>query len=682
MMRPRRQHRSPFSQAGLVRRLLLLVPALAVSAIDGALAADAPAPDLTQLSLEQLLDIPVYTASRFSQKSSNAPSSVSVITATDIKTYGYRTLADILRSVRGMNVSYDRVYSYIGVRGLSRPGDYNSRLLLLVDGYRINDPIYDQAYLGTEFGLDVDLIDRVEIVRGPSSSVYGSNALFGVVNVITKTAKGLRGVEVSADAASFGTKQGRASIGHQFENGLEAVVSKTVFDSNGPSLFFPEFDDPATNNGMTQGTNYDRNSKWFARLSYSGFVLEAAHSRRDKGVPTGFTGTVFNDPRNRIIDEQSFVSLGFNRTTDSRTEVSGRLFHGRYDYAQDYISDYPPVTVNTDQSVGRWWGAELKLVKTVFEKHKLVIGGEYQENRHQNQFNFDVAPFQMYLDDRRNSRRTGMYLQDEYAIRNNWLLNAGLRYDNYSTIGGTASPRLAVIHRMNESTVVKLLYGTAFRAPNAYETYYAFPGQQIGNSALRAEKIKTWEAVLERYLPGDWRVTTSGYYYKVNGLITQVQVPDPETGGVLLQFQNLDNVDAKGVEIEAEHSWRGGARLRGSLTVQRAQDETGAALANSPKHLAKLNYSTPVFHDQMLTGVELQYTGRRITTYGETGGFLMANLTLLSEKLRPGLQLSASVYNLFDRKHADPVAFDVGVPTRDVIQQDGRNFRFKLTYRF
>ena len=660
--------------------ILLLV--LASTAAHGAQSAEPSAADLTQLSLEQLLNIPVYTASRFSQKGSDAPSSVSVITAADIKTYGYRTLADILRGVRGMYVTYDRIYSYIGVRGFARPGDYNSRVLVMVDGYRVNDPVYDTGYIGSEFVLDVDLIDRVEIVRGPSSSVYGSNAFFGVVNVITKSAQDLKGGEVSAEAASFGTWKARASFGRRFENGLEAVVSATKFNSRGPSLVFSEFDDPATNNGMTRGTDYDRNSSVFAKFAYAGFTLDAGHSLRNKGVPTGYTGTVFNDPRNRILDEQTFVSLGYYRTTASGSDLSGRIYYGRYEYAGDYLYDVPPVTVNKDEAVGEWWGAEVKLVKTVFEKHKLVLGGEYQKNRRQNQTNFDEEPFASYLDDKRSSSRTAVYLQDEYAIRDNWLLNAGLRYDSYSTIGATLNPRLAAIHKWSESTVVKLLYGTAFRAPNAYESFYAYPGQQTGNPALRPEKIKTWEAVLERYLPGNWRVTAAGYYYKVDGLITQVPIDDPATGGVLLQYQNLGNVDARGVELEAEHSSRSGARLRASFTAQTARDDAGAPLSNSPKRLAKLNYSTPIFRDKLRAGVELQYTGRRITTFGETGGFLLTSLTLLGERLKPGLELSASIYNVFDRKYFDPVAFDVGVPARDVIQQDGRSFRFKLTYRF
>lgn len=134
--------------------------------------------DLTQLSIEQLLSVEVYSASKFVQKTTEAPSAVTVITSADISSYGYRTLADILNSVRGMNVTYDRNYQYLGIRGFNRPGDYNSRVLLLVDGYRVNDANFDTASIGGEFFLDVDLIKRVEVVRGPGSSIYGSNAFF------------------------------------------------------------------------------------------------------------------------------------------------------------------------------------------------------------------------------------------------------------------------------------------------------------------------------------------------------------------------------------------------------------------------------------------------------------------------------------------------------------------------
>src|SRR5579864_9647263 len=160
-------------------------------------------PDLTSQSLEDLMNMQVYSASKHLQSTSEAPSSVTVITADEIQRYGYRTLADILQTVRGFFVTYDRDYSSVGVRGFARPGDYNTRILLLVDGHRLNDNVFDEAMIGTEFPVDIDLIERVEVIRGPVSSLYGSNALFAVVNVITKRGDDLKGLEVSSEAGSF-----------------------------------------------------------------------------------------------------------------------------------------------------------------------------------------------------------------------------------------------------------------------------------------------------------------------------------------------------------------------------------------------------------------------------------------------------------------------------------------------
>ncbi len=142
--------------------------------------------DVMDLNPEDLKSVQVYSASMYLQSDREAPSSVTVITAEQIRQFGYRTLADALRSVRGFDVTYDRNYYYVGVRGFSRPGGYNDQILLLINGHRLNDNVYDSAQLGTAFPLDVDLIERIEIVRGPSSSLYGASAFLAVVNVIQK----------------------------------------------------------------------------------------------------------------------------------------------------------------------------------------------------------------------------------------------------------------------------------------------------------------------------------------------------------------------------------------------------------------------------------------------------------------------------------------------------------------
>src|SRR6185369_11958315 len=150
----------------------------------------------------------VYGASKYEQKVTQAPSSISIVTGEEIKLFGHRTLADVLRGVRGLYVSDDRNYSYLGIRGFLRPGDYNTRILVLIDGHRMNDAVYDAAYVAREATIDVDLIDRVEVIRGPSSSIYGSSAFFGVINIITKRGGQLNGVEASTEVGSFDSYKG------------------------------------------------------------------------------------------------------------------------------------------------------------------------------------------------------------------------------------------------------------------------------------------------------------------------------------------------------------------------------------------------------------------------------------------------------------------------------------------
>ncbi len=264
--------------------------------------------DLTDKSLEELSNIQVYGASKHLQNVSDAPSSVTVVTADEIQRYGYRTLAEILQSVRGFYVTYDRDYSFVGVGGFGRLGDSNNRILILIDGHRINDNVFGEPYVGTEFLVDVDLIERVEIIRGPSSSLYGADAFFAVINVVTRKAQQLKGFELSFAPASFGTYDGRASFGAQFR-GLDIMLSGTFYNSSGQTLFYPQFDTPATNDGVTRDTDYESLQHILTTLSFHGFTLQGLFSARDKGVPTAYYGAVFNDPRTRNLDYHQYFDL-------------------------------------------------------------------------------------------------------------------------------------------------------------------------------------------------------------------------------------------------------------------------------------------------------------------------------------------------------------------------------------
>ena len=204
------------------------VVAAAVCLIGATAQAQTPA-TAPPMSLEQVMSVEIPSvvgASRFAQQVVDAPATVTIVTSDEIERFGYRTLADILRGVRGFYVNYDRNYSYVGSRGFLRPGDYNSRILLLIDGHRVNDNIYDSATIGTDFPIDLELIDRVEIVRGPSSSLYGTSAFFAVVSVTTRRGTTAHS-EADLAAGSQTALEARVAVARRFARAGEVQFSAT-----------------------------------------------------------------------------------------------------------------------------------------------------------------------------------------------------------------------------------------------------------------------------------------------------------------------------------------------------------------------------------------------------------------------------------------------------------------------
>ena len=632
-------------------------------------------------------DIPsVFGASKYEQKVTEAPSSVSIVTDVEIKKYGYRTLADILQSLRGFYVSNDRNYQYSGVRGFGRPGDYNNRLLLLIDGHRANDNVYNSAYIGHEFPVDVDLIDRVEVIRGPSSSIYGTSAFFGVINVITKRGRDYQGVEVSGEAASHDTYDGRISYGDRYSSGFELLISGSGSDSEGDDHYYAEYDDPLSNNGIAEDLDGETYHNLFFKASLSDFTLTGAYVTREKDVPTASYDVFFNDSRYSTTDEYYYLDLKYDHTFENDWTVLARVFYDDYHYDGDYPYDWnedltdPDVVVGYDEAEGTWWGTDIQFSKRVWDKHLLVLGGEFQGNLKQDQSYWDIKndPSSEVLDIEKDSHSWALYIQDEFPLLDNLVLNVGLRYDDYSTFGGTTNPRAALIYNPLEKTTLKFLYGTAFRAPNVYETSYDDVTSQKGNPDLDPEEIKTYEVVLEQYLGDHLRAVVSGFYYQIEDLIDLKE--DPADG--LLVFDNLSEVEAWGAEFELEGKWENGVAGRISYTYQETEDtDTGKKLSNSPEHLAKLNLTVPVWREKVFLGIEEQYTSSRKTyaSDGKVGGFAVTNLTMFAQQLHEGLDLSASVYNLFDKRYD---AIGGGEHLQSAIEQDGRTFRLKLNYLF
>jgi iron complex outermembrane receptor protein len=641
------------------------------------------------LSIEQLgnIEVPVVEgASKYKQKTTEAPSSVTIIVSDEIKKQGYRTLADLLRNVPGLYVSYDRLYSFLGIRGFNL-GDYNNRVLLLINGHRINDSLSDGAFIGTEFILDVDLIDRVEIIRGPGSSLYGANAFFAVINVITRKGRDMagNGAEVSGEAASHDSYKGRVSYGKRFNNGLELLLSGTIYESLGHgTLYFPDFDQRihpevlrARDNGVARNLDADRFKSAFGSLGFRDFSVEGGYITREKSNPTAPNASDFNDPRSRTTDDRGYASVKYAHSFPGIVDVSAQLYYDRHESRTFYPFVAQGGMLIRDEQIGEWWGTEVQFIKRMWERLTLTLGGEYRDDfRQEERFRNAQTGAIVGTPIETNRQNYGIYLEGDLAILTNLHVNAGFRYDQYGDYDPAFNPRAALIYNPFDESTFKFIYGTAFRAPNFFELR-----DRRFASSIKPETISTYELVYEQGIAKHLRSSVAGFYNQIDDLIRF-------EGG---RYLNIEGADAKGVELSLDAAWASGIRGRISYTFQHTEDRaSGDRLTDSPEHLGALSLTAPVLKDKIFASVQLQYVSRRTTSFfdastqtqavgPDVAGHAIVNLTLFGQNLAKGLDLSASVYNVLDKRYSDPAT---PFHQQASIEQDRRTFRVKLTYRF
>jgi outer membrane receptor protein involved in Fe transport len=694
-----------------VKVLLVLMLTVGVSwAVPSRAMAEEPPADLTEMSLEDLMGLQVKTvssASRHTQDISNAPASVTVVSSEQIRRYGYRTLADVLRSVMGFNVTYDRNYYYLGMRGIGLPGDFNSRILLMVDGHRFNEPTNDSFFTGPGLGIDMNDVKKVEIVRGPASALYGQNAMLAIVNVIMKGPADGSSEEVQVTLGEPGITT-LAARTRGTTGGVDYSVSVLGHHREGHHVLeYSEFADPGIvdydedgnpdYSGFTVDNDGEEALSFRSQLNVGKLAITAYMVDWEKVVPTGSFDVNF-DTNDEIIQE-GYYYLDLKYTSEDigdftwwiRGATEHYYYEGEFPYAYDYVYTVPtwrdaPYTIYKDDWTADWQSLEFQGNYGGVHSNRISFGAKYTLNSTKMK-GFDMDPLSVYVDENPTFYQASGFVQDEISLSNSAFLIVGLNHniydeDLYKGDVERTNPRLGVILGIGPRTSLKGLYGEAFRVPNMNEFLYNDSGEsQLPNPNLEAEVIRTAEVVLEHDLSSSWSLRSSVYRTSLESLIQAEEVAGPV--GTAIQYLNSsDDIISTGVEFEVRKYISEETSGYLSVALQRTEnDETGEKLANSPEEMVNLGVSVPLVRGEVYLSVDNQYVGEVLSAYLDEriDSYLLTNATISHNALASDLEMSLSVYNLFDVNYSHPGTFD---HVQTEIPQDGRNLGVNLKYSF
>ncbi len=640
--------------------------------------ASATPPSLADLPLEQLMQVPVEFitgASKYEQRIRRAPSSVTVLTAEDIRNFGWRTLADALRSAPGFHIRNDRFYDYIGNRGFTRSYDYNSRTLILLNGHRLNDTNYQTGSVGTEFILDVDMIDRIEIIRGPSSSLYGSSAFYGAINIIPKKGRDIGGGQAAVSVSSEPGAKARITVGNRTPGGVEYVLSATEWTSDGEEDYaLPQSWRDVTLLTDTKATDHDdmRHRSLFGHASWKGFEVESAYVRRKKDVLPPVYFTNLTDPAYGI-DERAYLLGRVTGEPTADATLTAKVGLDYYSYEGRFSPAFTNFEPQRPYSNSLSLNSEIRWKQDLEGDHIVIAGLEYQNNFIQDAGRDNLFTGVAAVRVRESSHYLSPFAQGDWSLGRDFWLSTGARFDSYSTGERRVNPRLGLIWEASAATTVKLLYGQAFRVPNLEERYAAEAGV-VANPDLGPEHNESWEWVADHKLNAIWSVDAHVYHTDASDLIQSVET---FSGSGIFTNRNAQKIVSEGVEAGATAYFPSSVQLRGSATLQRAYDaSTDVTVADAPRSLAKLNATTPLGVRWLRLSGELQYVGSRRDNAGASvADYLTANLTLRAIQVGRGWDLSFSVYNLLGEEWSD--AKNTGQ-----IEAPPRSFVARATFDF
>lgn len=618
----------------------------------------------------------VTAASKQRLSIDQAPASITVITREEIEAFGYQTLPEALRAVRGLFFTDDRIYSYVGIRGFAPQGDLNTRILILWDGHPVNDVWAGQGFAARDLDVDLAEVDRIEVVRGPTSLLFGTGAFFGVINVVPRPRIANGNVQGVVGAGGAGGVKARVT-GSVGDDDASAILSAAGFTSTGAELT------DLGSAGVVRGLDGERAIGATGRGTWKGLTLTGKWNQRKKQIPTAPLSAGINVPGTEYTDARGFAELRYEREFFSRLTLTARV---AYD-ASRYRGFFANVDANderfrnSDNGGADWLTAEARGGLLLFEGNRLTFGVEGQA-----QFVYQ-QPVGVARPDLRNRFFFSGTLLDEWQLLGNRLfLQAGVRVDKYNDLSEFAlSPRGAVVARLYDQGVTKLVAGRAFRAPNIYELYFNDAEQAApGLGGLTPEYITTFELEHSHNLTPELRATVGGYYNLIDRLVVlreDTSVPPSCSNATqCYQFGNATS-GLTALGAEAQLRWQPGrfTLVEGTYSFVLLGGPGVADAPAYPTHLASARAMLPLKEGLVRLSAQATYqSGRRDAASGNSlGEALVLNLGL-SGNYGP-VRYFAGVQNLLDQRFVLPVVSEIGA---GVVPQYGRTFWLELAATF
>lgn len=637
----------------------------------------------------------VEAASRAAESVFEAPASVSVIPRLEIEAFDYPNLQDALLGTRGVYLTDNGAYHAVGFRGFSPYGDYSNRVQIQLDGHTLNDDWLGQGF--TEFDNFVGLhhLERIEIVRGPGSTLHGSGAIFGVINMVTPDRVSER--EVRLGTAIFGPGTFGAWTHVKAPLGDDAGIWAYAGYANRQSS---DYFSPARvgSEEAPDGIAHDVGGADMGSVTGKAYVGDVSllwhFNQRDRQVATAWYDTTFGDPSTNVLDRRAFAELRYEPSLGEGWDMSARLSWDHY-YFDSHLP-YGEEDGTLRETYGsHWLTLDTRFAYTPSELFRVTFGLEYQFHPDPASLGESLVDGEAYLDESQPFHRFATYALADLDVVD-WLsLAAGLRFDAQAVSGlpnedftgevdkfiPSLSPRFVAKLRPADDHIVKLMVGTAFRAPSLYEYTYSDLGlTSIASPGVKPERIITSELEYLWQLSEDVLLNVGAFFSVIQDHVTVIGDGESEP----FQYSNLeDDVLSTGFEVELRREFRRGLMVAANYAFQQTRVRSLSSeeeLPNSPPHLFGARLVAPIVGRELGLATRLAIESPRRTREGDhTDAAVLWDIGLHGRLTAANLDYSLSVQNALDWDYEHPVGdeiLDTVVPARPFAVKADISVRF------